>query len=53
MPEFLIKCPNPKCNSMNIEPKGKLWICRDCGKVFSEAMVQDVSMPQPPKKGKK
>jgi len=44
------KCPY--CMSLNIEPIGvKSWQCRDCGKLFPEAVVE--ATPPIPKKGGK
>jgi tRNA(Ile2) C34 agmatinyltransferase TiaS len=30
----------PQCFSANIEPKGKMFKCRDCGNIFPEAIVE-------------
>lgn len=30
----------PHCRSANIEPKGIMWHCLDCGEFFENALVQ-------------
>jgi ribosomal protein L37AE/L43A len=44
MPDETQQIPHcSKCNGLNVEPKGKMWWCRDCKEYFEHATI-----PVPP-----